>query len=74
LCLTVLSQLYSSLLTGAHLGVVGAVTLLMACGTASAQNWDNGGVGDSWMNPGNWDPEYAAVRKQLTQRLIIETN
>ena len=56
------------------MGVVGAVTLLMACGTASAQNWDNGGVGDSWMNPGNWDPEYAAVRKQLTQRLIIETN
>ena len=31
-----------------------AATLLTACSTAFAQNWDNGGVGDSWMNPTNW--------------------
>lgn len=28
--------------------------LVSTCGSAIAANWDNGGVGDSWMNPTNW--------------------
>ncbi len=34
-----------------------AAMLLSASGTAFAANWDNGGVGDSWMNPTNWVPD-----------------
>jgi len=54
LCLTVLSQLYSSLLTGALLGAVGAATLLLGCGTAFGQYFTGGGDDDDWTNPANW--------------------
>jgi hypothetical protein len=54
LCLTVFSQLYSSLLTGALLAVVGAITLLLPCGSAFGQYFTGGGGDDNWMNAANW--------------------
>ena len=28
--------------------------LYLACGIASAANWNNGGTGDNWTDPANW--------------------
>ena len=37
-----------------HLIKLVVVAMLCGCGSAFAINWDNGGVGDSWITPENW--------------------
>ena len=39
---------------------------LTACGSAFASNWDDGGTGDSWIDPLNWSGDVLPVAGEVT--------